>query len=203
MDNNLTNRNNNSTTSRNSSSRTIASFYPNVEFKSCEYLGNDPYNTRYQICDYCREYKKTYVANKPVYYSKGARRKFVSYCSDCDTNLNKGGRVVIADYKDFGYYEILDAIKNSNTTAISFEEAVKIAYNRTENISYNGSGAEKGVSMLKRYMGGRRITDNKLSLNDKRLWEFRYKLQHEEPRVKVVSSDSDNLLLTWNKDYIE
>jgi hypothetical protein len=31
---------------------------------------------------------------------------------------------------------------------------------------------------------------------------IRYKLQHEEPRVKVVKSD-DDLLLTWNKDYVE
>jgi hypothetical protein len=41
---------------------------------------------------------------------------------------------------------------------------------------------------------------------DKRLWKFRYKLQHEEPGVKVVNrsgSDGDDgddtLLLTWNK----
>jgi hypothetical protein len=202
----------------------ITSFYPNVEFKSWEYLGNGPYNKRYQICDCCGQYKKVYVLNKPVYYKKGIRRKFVSYCSDCDTNLNKCGRVVISDHKDFGYYEILDAIKNSssnNTTAkpISFEEAVKIAYNRTQDISYNGFGAEPGVSMLKRYMGGRHVKDNNnnLSLDDKRLWEFRYKLQYEEPRVKVVEgsydskSDGDNnsnnnnntLLLTWNKEYVE
>jgi hypothetical protein len=179
-----------------------------VEFKSCEYLGNGPYNKRYQICDCCGEYKKIYVLNKPVYYGKGARRKFVSYCIDCYDNLMKGGRVVIADYKDFGYYEILDVIKNSNTTAISFDEAVKIAYNRTENITYNGFGAEKGVSMLKRYLGGRRLTDNNLSLNYKRLWKFRYKLLHEEPRVKVVSSSSNHdvnktLLLSWNKDYVD
>jgi hypothetical protein len=96
------------------------------------------------------------------------------------------------------------------------------AFNRTENISYNGSGAEPGVSMLKRYLGcryRRSITaDNNILFDDKWLWEFRYKLQHEEPRVKVVSSDgkdsddkdsdgkdSDDktLLLTWNKDYVE
>ena len=107
-----------------------------------------------------------------------------------------------------GYYEILDAIKDcGKAAAISFEDAVKAAFNRTENISYNGSGAEPGVSMLKRYLGCRyrRITDNIISFKDKRLWEFRYKLQHEEPRVKVISSNDDgnNLLLSWNKDYVE
>ena len=151
---------------------------------------------------------------KPVYYSKGVKRKFVSYCIGCYDNLMKGGRLTIADYKDFGYFEILDAIKdsdsdsssNSGTAGISFDEAVTRAYNRTENLSYNGSGAELGVSMLKRYLGGRRVKDNNLSLDDKRLWEFRYKLQYEEPRVNVVSSNDgydETLLLTWNKEYVE
>ncbi len=45
---------------------------------------------------------------------------------------------------------------------------------------------------------------NNISFDDKRLWEFRYKLQYEEPRIKVASSnDIDNLLITWNKDYVE
>ena len=47
---------------------------------------------------------------------------------------------------------------------------------------------------------------NRISFDDKQL-EFSYKLQYEEPRVKVVSSDSDsdvdNLLFMWNKDYEE
>jgi hypothetical protein len=104
---------------------------------------------------------------------------------------------------------LLDAIRDNGEEVnkrISFEEAVRRAFNRTENVSYNGSGAEEGVSMLKRYVGGRRRNqDNNILLDSERLWEFRYKLQYEEPRVKVVSNrDDDNtLLLTWNKDYIE
>ena len=62
--------------------------------------------------------------------------------------------------------------------------------------------------LLKRYLGYRyRIADNIISFDYKRLWEFRYKLQHEEPRVKVVSnSDGDNdnaVLLTWDKDLLK
>lgn len=63
---------------------------------------------------------------------------------------------MIADYKYCGYYEILDAINDSNTATgaaetavISFEDAVMAAFNRAENISENCSGAETGVSMLK------------------------------------------------------
>jgi hypothetical protein len=62
--------------------------------------------------------------------------------------------------------------------------------------------------MLKRYLCGRRITDtnsNNLFLNNKSLWEYRYKLQYEEPRVKVVSggdgSGNGILLLTWKRSY--
>jgi hypothetical protein len=60
--------------------------------------------------------------------------------------------------------------------------------------------------MLKRYLGYYRKEDNKISFDDKRLWEYRYKLQYEEPRIKVAeggnSNDGDDtLLLTWNKEY--
>jgi hypothetical protein len=62
------------------------------------------------------------------------------------------------------------------------------AFNRNHNIRYNGNGAESGVSMLKRYLGCYRIADSNISFDDNRLWEFRYKLQHEEPRVKAMRS---------------
>ncbi len=95
-------------------------------------------------------------------------------------------------------------MKNNSSETISFVGAVMAAFNRNHNVSYNGSGAEPGVSMLKRYLGCYRIADNNISFDDKRLWEFRYKLQYEEPRIKVASSnDIDNLLITWNKDYVE
>ena len=190
----------------------ITSFYPKVEFLDAQYLGDGPYNTCYQECDSCKDYKKIYVRNKPVYYDKGAKRKLVSYCRDCYDAVSQGGggRIIVVDDKYGGFYEILDAIKNSGKSgvAISFEDAVMAAFNRTRNISENGCGAEPGVSMLKRYLGYYRVSDNNISLEDKTLWEFRYKLQHEEPRVKVVNSnegdDNDNTLLpTWNKDFVE
>ena len=112
----------------------ITSFYPKVEFLDGQYLGDGPYNTCYQECDYCRDYKKIHVLNKPVYYDKGANRKLVSYCRDCYNAVSKGGHLIVVDEKYGGYYEILDAIKDSNTAIISFEEAVMKAFNRTENI---------------------------------------------------------------------
>ena len=40
--------------------------------------------------------------------------------------------------------------------------------------------------------------------DNKRVWEFRYKMQYEEPIVKVASSDDDDiLLLIWNKGHAE
>ena len=63
----------NSSNNISTTSTRVVSFYPHVKFKDCEYLGNGPYNQRYQVCDCCGEYKKIYVANKPVYYCKGAR----------------------------------------------------------------------------------------------------------------------------------
>ena len=188
-----------------SNTNRITTFYPNVKFLCREYLGDPPSKICNKVCDYCKEYKQMHTLNEPIYYNKGARRRLVSYCIDCKKTAFAAGCLIVVDDKYFGYYEILDAIRdNGEAKPISFEEAVKRAFNRTENVSYNGSGAEPGVSMLKRYLGCYRVKDNNISFEDKRLWEFRYKLQYEEPRIKVVSSnDNDNLLITWNKDYVE
>jgi len=149
-----------------------------------------------------------HTLNEPLYYKRGAKRRLVSYCTDCKNTAFAGGCVIVVDYKYFGYYEILDAIRDNKERAISFEEAVKRAFNRTENVSYNGSGAEPGVSMLKRYLGGRRRNqdNNNIRFDSERLWEFRYKLQYEEPRVKVINNsdcDTSILLLSWNQDFDE
>ncbi|MFL6472986.1 MAG: hypothetical protein ACJ71H_19305 [Nitrososphaeraceae archaeon] len=147
----------------------FTSYYPNVEFPGSKYLGSGPYNTLYQVCDYCTEYKKIHTLNRPVYYRRGVRRKLDSCCSDCNSGISKDGRLTVVDYKYGGYYEILDAVKDSDAEAISFEDAVKKAFNRNQNVSQDGFGAEVGVSMLKRYLGGRRIVDNNVSFDDKRL----------------------------------
>jgi len=158
-------------------------------------------------CDYCKEYKQMHTLNEPIYYKGGAKRRLVSYCNDCKSTAFAAGCVIVVDYKYFGYYEILDAIRdNGKERAISFEEAVRRAFDRTENVSYNGSGAEPGVSMLKRYIGCYHIADKNISFDDKRLWEFRYKLQYEEPRVKVINTidcNTTTLLLSWNQDFDE
>jgi hypothetical protein len=75
-------------------------------------------------------------------------------------------------------------------TAISFEDAVKKAYNRNGN--------------LKGYLGYFAYdTNSTILFDDKRVWEFRYKMQYEEPRVTVVNSDDNSLLVSWNKDFVE
>ena len=90
-------------------------------------------------------------------------------------------------------------MKNNSSEAISFVGAVMAAFNRNHNVSYNGSGPEPGVSMLKRYLGCYRIADKNISFDDKRLWEFRYKLQYEELRVQVV--EQDPLSIIWVGDH--
>jgi len=77
----------------------ITSFYSKVEFLDGQYLGDWPYNTCYQECDYCEDCKKIYVRNKPVYYDKGAKRKLVSYCRDRYDAVSNGGRIIVVDEK--------------------------------------------------------------------------------------------------------
>jgi hypothetical protein len=38
--------------------------------------------------------------------------------------------------------------------------------------------------------------------HDRRIWEFRYKMQYQESRVKVVNSYDNSLLVSWNKDLL-
>ena len=52
---------------------------------------------------------------------------------------------------------------------------------------------------LKRHLepfnyGGVGSNDNHL-FDNKRVWEFRYKMQYEEPRVKVIQQDP--LIMSW------
>jgi hypothetical protein len=106
-------------------------------------------NTCYQECDYCRDYKKIYVRNKPVYYDKGAKkRSFLTAEIVTDPSflsVLEGGQIMIVDDKYGGYYEILDAIKESSGKAtagvvISFEVLGKYYYIiNTRSFAYYGS----------------------------------------------------------------
>jgi hypothetical protein len=38
---------------------------------------------------------------------------------------------------------------------------------------------------------------NNLNKDNKGLWEFTYRTIHEEPEIKVVNKNPDNLLVRW------
>ena len=124
----------------------FTSYYPNVEFLSSQYLGDGPHNTFHQIRDYCREHKKMHTAYQPIYYNKGAKRRLVSYCINCKNAAFGRGTLQVVDYKYGGYYEVLDAVKVSGTAVISFEKVVMTAFNRNQNVSYNGSGRIRSLN---------------------------------------------------------
>ena len=73
------------------------SFYLKVEFLDAQYLGDGPYNTCYQECDYCKDYKKIYIQNKPVYYDKGAKRRNKIIVTTI-ANQRLSGRRIIRNY---------------------------------------------------------------------------------------------------------
>jgi hypothetical protein len=74
-----------------------------------------------------------------------------------------------------GYFDILGVVKNSARalapTTISLDDVIKKAYSSFSHAN-----------------------DTPLFDNE-RVWEFRYKIQYEEPRVKVV--EQDPLTICW------
>jgi hypothetical protein len=160
---------------------------PAVDFLGFHYIGASPSsnNNIFKVCDYCGKYKRIHILNYPIYYRKGVRRRLVSFCRDCGVNIIARDLHVV-DCKSGGYLEILDMVKhnhNHNLTPISFEDAVRKAY------FLDGK--------LKRYLycfsqGNDDDDDDDntdLLFDNKRVWEFRYKMQYKEPRVKAIQQD--------------
>jgi hypothetical protein len=177
------------------------------DFPKCRFL-NLPFHNIYRVCDYCGKYKKIAVLNQPVYYDKGKKRKLVSYCNECDRIPIIKRELVDGTWKYLAYDGILEVIKNSTSKCdnkneveqpiyesarkISFEDAVRKAYYRNNEVS--------------RYLGYSQTSTKDpnykppepfdLDGYNQRVWQFRYMVQHEEPRVKVLQHDP--LVLSWN-----
>ena len=88
---------------------------------------------------------------------------------------------------DRAYESIIDVIndrteKKGNET-IDYYEAVRIAYTESE--------------YMRKYFNSPKSINN-LYKHNKALWEFTYRILHEEKeRIKVVNRDPDNLLIQW------
>ncbi|MBV9176340.1 MAG: hypothetical protein JO297_04825 [Nitrososphaeraceae archaeon] len=86
-------------------------------------------------------------------------------------------------------FEILKVVKNSArdaaaTATISFDDAVREAYN------LNGN--------LKQYLDSFSHANHTPLFDNKRVREFRYKMKYEEPRVKVVEQDPLSIIWVGN-----
>jgi hypothetical protein len=174
------------------------------DFPKCRFL-NLPFHNIYRVCDYCGKYKKIAVLNQPVYYDKGRKRKLVSYCDECDRIPIIKRELVDGTWKYLAYDGILEVIKNStiedknydraaddSTRTISFDDAVKEAYCQNKEVSH--------------YLGYSHMNTKDpnyeppkpfdLDSHNPRLWQFRYKIQYEEPNIKVIQEDP--LIVSWN-----
>ena len=80
----------------------------------------------------------------------------------------------------------MDAVRNNtNLTPISFDDAVKKAY------LLDGK--------LKRHLYCFGQNSYVLFNNKKRVWEFRYKMSYEKPRVKVIHQDPLEVCWIYNQ----
>jgi hypothetical protein len=177
-----------------------------ADFPNCRFL-NLPFHNIYRVCDYCSKYKKIAVLNQPVYYDRGRKRKLVSYCDECDRIPVIKMKLIAGDWKFLAYDGILEVIKNStcrcdnknevehpiheSARKISFEDAVRKAYYQNNEVS--------------RYLGYSQTSTKDpnykppepfdVEARNKRVWEFRYKIQYQEPNIKVILEDP--LTVSW------
>jgi hypothetical protein len=164
------------------------------DFLKYRYLGDGPYNQFYKACDYCGLYKKIVVLNQPVYYREGRKRKIVSHCWDCCIDPDNKTDLKIADHKYKSYDILLETIKKLTTNKmksgrgqgkIKFEDAIIEACTKNQLVdSYLG------------YSEQQQENQNVDNCNYRqRLWEFRYRIQYEEPSVKTIQEDP--LIVSW------
>jgi hypothetical protein len=178
------------------------------DFPKCRFL-NLPFDNIYRVCDYCGKYKKIAVLNQPVYYDKGMKRKLVSYCDDCDRIPVIKIELVDGAWKYLAYDGILEVIKNSTskdnnnddkqvkseqiTRTISFDDAVREACCQNKEVSH--------------YLGYSHMSTKDPNYKppklfdfdsyNPRVWQFRYKIQYEEPNIQVIQEDP--LIISWNR----
>ena len=105
---------------------------------------------------------------------------------ECHDTLFGPFRLVDGGVMDRAYEDILDVINDKTEKkgyeTIDFYEAVSTVYTESECMRKHFD--TKGINNLNK--------DNKV------LWEFTYRILHEEKeRVKVVNKDPDNLLVQW------
>jgi hypothetical protein len=142
-----------------------------------------------------------------VYYDKGRKRKVVSYCEECDRIPVIKRELVDGAWKYLAYDGILEVIKNSttecnnenddhavhdSTRTISFDDAVKEAYCQNKEVSHY-LGYSHMSTKDPNYKPPKPFD---LDSHNPRLWQFRYKIQYEEPNIKVIQEDP--LIVSWN-----
>jgi hypothetical protein len=107
---------------------------------------------------------------------------------ECHDTLFGPFRLIDGGVMNRAYESIIDVIndrteKKGYETTIDLYEAARIAYTESEYMRKH-LDSPKGINNLNK--------DNKV------LWEFTYRILHEEKkRVKVVNRDPDNLLVQW------
>jgi hypothetical protein len=121
-------------------------------------------------CSYCGE-EKARITHHTKFLKEGRSKVIQTICSDCFNLPEVKDNFNVIDAGDMrrAYEATLYVIKYSNGS-IKFLDAVKIAY--------------EGSKSTRRYLDEKGPT-----LDNKRLWEFRYNLTFNEKNVGVTSDD--------------
>jgi hypothetical protein len=145
----------------------------------------------YRLCDYCGEHD-CHLLDQPHYYNYGFSKRMIKMCSDCI--INQDIKLVLKTNQMFegalsaiykSIREIQESkpkrIKSLDVSGVNYYEAVKHAHDQS--------------SELRDYLG-KDIKKRDINKNLKGLWEITYWILNEEQKIRVVSRNPDNFLVS-------
>lgn len=148
----------------------------------------------YLLCDYCEEHD-CHLLNQPHYYNYGFSKRMIKMCLDCMRNDDI--KLVLKTNQMFEYalraiYKAIKEIQDSkgrrikkplnDNPGVNYYEAVKSAYNESRE--------------LRDYLD-EDIKKHEINKALKGLWDITYWILNEEPKIRVICKDPDNLVVSW------
>jgi hypothetical protein len=148
----------------------------------------------YRLCDYCGKHD-CHLLDQPHYYYYGLSKRMVKMCSDC----MRSDDIKLALKSNQMFEGALHAIyKSIRDIQESKQKRVKRLFNDNPEVNYYEAVRHAyDQSMELRDYLGKAIEKRDIDKNLKGLWEITYWILNEEQKIRVVSRNPDNLLISW------
>lgn len=148
----------------------------------------------YRLCDYCGEHECR-LLEQPHYYNYGLSKRMIRMCFDCMRSDDI--KLVLVTNQMFQC--ALNAIyKSIRETQELKQKRINKSLNGNLGVNYYNAfkRAYDQSTELRDYLG-KDIKKCDINKNLRGLWEITYWVLNEEQKLRVVSNNPDNLLISW------